>query len=227
MSTNSLFVQRYQDFGTFSPMSLGENVKKFREQQGLSQAKLAKAAGFSSQNSIVAIEAGGRTTRVPQLARALKVKVHELDPDAAVEDSVTVPPAELGGARDLKLYASVDAGEGAIVVTNEPVDWITRPAPLANVRDAYGVIVTGESMVPLYRPGETALVHPHIPPRVDDVCIFINDADGVFHATIKEYRGQTKDLWKVMRYGPEKSEFTLRKKDWPKVHVVVGKYCRR
>lgn len=228
MSTNSLFGRAYQGLGKVRPMSkLGENVRRLRTERGFSQAKLAKMIGAKSQNTIVAIEAGGRTTHVPALARALKVSIHDLDPDTSAQESFIIDDPGLIGAKDLPLYASVDAGEGALVVSSDPVDRIGRPAPLAHVRGGYGVIVAGESMSPLYRPGEVALVNPHLPPRVEDACIFRKEENGEFHATIKEYCGQTKDLWKVKRYQPTEIEFTLKKRDWPDCHVVIGKYTRR
>lgn len=208
--------------------SLKDNLVRLRTERRLSQQELAVKVGVR-QNTIAAIEAGEtkKTRYLPEIARALKVSIHDLDPSLGAEGSFIIDEPDLIGARDLDLYASVDAGEGAVVVSNEPVDKIGRPAPLANVRDAYGVIVAGESMVPAFRPGDMALVHPHMPPRIEDVCIFRVEKDGEFHATIKEYCGQTNDLWKVKRYQPEEKEFTLKKRDWPVCHVVIGKYTRR
>ncbi len=207
-------------------MSLAENVKKFRRRQNLSQKALADAIGVR-QNTIAAIESGDtkRTRYLPDLARVLQVNIADLEPGAG--ESFTIPGSDLVGARDLDLYGSVEAGEGGIVLSNEPVDRIRRPAPLANVRGGYGVIVVGESMVPLLRPGDIALVHPHLPPKLDDLCLFMSDAEGEFKATIKEFRGQTKDVWKVRRYQPAERDYGLKKKDFAKCQVVVGIYKRR
>lgn len=229
MSTNNLFTRGYQEIGMLRRMnSLKDNLIRLRKAEGLSQKGLADKAGVA-QNTIAAIESGEtkRTKFLPELARALKVKMHDLDPNVAAQDSFIVADPELIGALDFPLYESVDAGEGALVVSNEPVDRIGRPAPLANVRDAYGVIVAGDSMTPEYRPGDMALVHPHTPPTYGQVCIFRRDHNGEFHATIKEYRGQTAEHWKVLRHQPEEKEFTLKKRDWPVCHVVIGKYSRR
>jgi hypothetical protein len=82
-------------------------------------------------------------------------------------------------------------------------------------------------MVPALRPGDTVLIHPHLPPKVEDICLFISQKNGEFVATIKEYVGQTKDHWKVKRYKPEEKEFLLRKSEWQTCHVSVGRYSRR
>ena len=209
-------------------MSLADNVRKFRKRQNLSQKALADAIGVR-QNTIAAIESGDtkRTKYLPDLARVLQVNIAELEPAVGAGEGFTIPGSDLGGARDLDLYGSVEAGEGGIVLSNEPVDRIRRPAPLANVRGGYGVIVVGESMVPLLRPGDIALVNPHLPPKPEDLCLFTSDREGEFKATIKEFRGQGKDSWKVRRYQPAQRDYALKKKDFPKCQVVVGIYKRR
>jgi transcriptional regulator with XRE-family HTH domain len=209
-------------------MSLAENLKKFRKRAGLSQQALADAIGVR-QNTIAAIESGEtkRTKYLPDLARVLQVNITDLEPAIGTTESFTIPGSDLVGASDLPLYGSVEAGEGGIVLSNEPVDRIRRPSPLANVRGGYGVIVVGESMVPLLRAGDIALINPHLPPKVEDLCLFMSDHEGEFKATIKEYRGQTKDSWKVRRYQPAERDYSLKKKDFPKCQVVVGIYKRR
>lgn len=209
-------------------MGIAENLQRIRAERGMSQAELAGRIGVR-QNTIAAIEAGQtkKSRYLPDIARALRVSLPELDPNQGSTETRIIPGSDLVGTRDLPLFAAVEGGEGALVLGSDPVDEIRRPAPLASVKGAYGVIVIGESMVPVLRPGDIALVHPHLPPRAEDTCIFICEANGEFTATIKEYVGQTKDIWRLKRYRPKELEFTLRKKDWPKCHVVVGKYSRR
>jgi DNA-binding XRE family transcriptional regulator len=91
MSTKSLIERDYQVIGKMRSMSkVGENVRRFRLERGFSQAKLAKMIGARSQNTIVAIEAGGETKHVPALARALKVSIHDLDPALPPQDSFII-----------------------------------------------------------------------------------------------------------------------------------------
>lgn len=229
MSTNDLFERSYQGFGSQPAMSLADNVAKFRRRKKLSQAALAKAIG-ARQNTIAAIESGltKRTKLLPELARELGVSLNDLDPNIGPNENNIVPSVGLVGENNLPVYASVEAGDGNVLVSSEPVQTVRRPDPLATVKDGYGVIVVGDSMVPLVRPGDTVLVHPHLPPKVEDICLFMSGIhDHDFKATLKEYVGQTKDLWKVRRYGPSPKDFTLRKQDWPRCQVVVGAYKRR
>lgn len=227
MSNNTLFGMNYQQFGSVPTMSkLADNLKRIRSEQGLSQTQLAKLARVA-QNTIVAIEGGGGTKHILRLARALKVKVADLDPDWQGEETLTVPGSTLIGETDLDLYASVEGGDGEIVVSNEPIGTVKRPAPLIGVKGGYGVLVRGESMSPVVRPGDTVLINPHVPPRLEDVCMFISEKHGEFRATLKEFRGQTATHWKVRRYKPQEMDFTLKKSDFPRCEVVVGKYNRR
>jgi transcriptional regulator with XRE-family HTH domain len=209
-------------------MTISRNVARYRKERGLSQVELARRVGVR-QNTIAAIESGltRKSKYLPDIARVLEVPLFDLDAGEGAHRTPTIPGTDLVGARDLPLYATVEAGEGAVVMSSDPVDEVRRPAPLATVKGAYGVIVSGESMVPALRPGDTALIHPHLPPKVEDICLFISERNGEFIATIKEYVGQTKDHWKVKRYKPEEKEFTLRKSEWQTCHVSVGRYSRR
>lgn len=228
MSTNDLFVRCYQGFGNPRVMSLAENLTRLRKRKGWSQQKLADAVGVR-QNTIAAIEMG-KTTKskwLPDIARELGVPIKELDPKLGPNENLLVPGRELVGAPDLPVFGTVEGGEGAIVMSSEPVETVKRPDPLRTVKDGFGVIVSGDSMVPLVRPGDIVLVHPHLPPKIDDLCLFLFDQDGDFRATIKEFCGQSRDLWKVKRYQPKEHEFTLKKADFPRCAVVVGIYKRR
>jgi transcriptional regulator with XRE-family HTH domain len=211
-------------------MALKDNLIRLRTERGWSQAELARRVGVR-QNTIAAIESGltKKSKYLPDIARALDIPLSLFDPDTGEgpQRTPTIPGADLVGARDLPLYATVEAGEGAVVMSSDPVDEIRRPAPLATVKGAYGVIVSGESMVPALRPGDIVLIHPHLPPKAEDVCLFISERNGEFIATIKEYVGQTQETWKVKRYKPEEKEFTLRKSEWQTCHVSVGRYSRR
>jgi transcriptional regulator with XRE-family HTH domain len=209
-------------------MGTARNLARYRKERGLSQEELARRIGVR-QNTIAAIESGltKKSKYLPDIARALEISLTELDAGEGAHRTPTIPGTDLVGVRDLPLYATVEAGEGAVVMSSDPVDEIRRPAPLATVKGAYGVIVSGESMVPALRPGDIVLIHPHLPPKVEDICLFISERNGEFVATIKEYVGQTKDHWKVKRYKPEEKEFTLRKSEWQTCHVSVGRYSRR
>lgn len=207
--------------------TIAENVKRLREGRGWGQEKLAQESR-TSQTTIFNIESGEtkRSKFLPRIAAALGVSLAEIDEEMSGSrvDSL-IPRDELVGDTDLPVFASAEGGEGQIIVSTDVVDRVRRPSPLLHVREGYGVIITGESMVPMFRPGDIALVHPQMPPRPDDGVI-LYDRDRA-RSSIKEYRGATETLWRLRRYQPKEEDFSLKRADWPTVHTVVGRYSRR
>lgn len=208
-----------------------------RKAKGLSQSELAAAAKVSQQ-LIASIETGlTRTTKfLPRIAAVLDVPPGQLDTEwaqvlprtsaSAGASPHTASPASVG---ELPIHSSAEGGEGQIIVTSDPVDWLPRPAPVANVRGAYGLYIVGESMMPEFEPGDIAIVNPHLPVVPDTTCIFYGQRQDEVRATIKRLRRKTGDMWFLKQWNPPqgmKSEFTLSRAAWPVCHRVVGKYSR-
>lgn len=195
---------------------VGANVTRFRVERGMSTAELARRVGVRVF-TIQQVEAGKtqRTRYLADIARALEVEMWELDPRLKRE-----LPAPAGPV-DLPVYATTEGGDGALVLSPDPVDRIERPRSLAHSRDAYAVMVTGESMWPMVRPGDVVVLNPNKYPRREDLCVFRSEQHGEFKSTIKEFVARTDDDWRVKRYRPEEREFILKRQDWPECHVVV------
>lgn len=143
----------------------------------------------------------------------------------------TIPDAqrlpELFGAHDLPVFATAQAGSGALIVSAEPVDYVVRPAPLLRVKDSYGIIVSGDSMEPAIKPGAIALINPHLPPRNGDMCVFRSDNGlGEVIVMIKELRRFTDDTWYLRQYNPPR-DFTAKRTEWQTCHIAVGSYFPR
>jgi phage repressor protein C with HTH and peptisase S24 domain len=141
-----------------------------------------------------------------------------------------IPEAIPQRGADFPVYASAEGGPGQIIRSADPVDWVPRPMQLANVKGAYGLLVTGESMEPEFRAGQTALVDPSLPHIGGEVYIFYTELDGEARATIKYLRGYSADQWRVSQWNPPegmKSDFNLARREWRIAHRVIGKYSRR
>ena len=211
-------------------MEPGEKIRHARETQGLSQADLAKRVGIS-QPAIKKIEAGDtmHSKFLPRIAQTLGLKLEELDPVLARGGPMILPPL-VSRDRDFPIHASAEGGPGQIIVSSDAVDFDLRPTPLLHVRDAYELLISNTSMEPEYRPGDTALVHPHLPVIADEVYIFYAEREGVARATIKHLRRATPDKWFVTQWNPPagtERDFALSRKDWQWAHRVLGKYARR
>ena len=214
-------------------MSPGEIIRGRRKQLGLSQAKLASAVG-TNQQTIDKIEKDiiKHSRFMARIAHELGLRLEELDPESFPGSPTNVIPGEvLAGARDLPVHASAEGGKGQIIVSSDPVDWVLRPAPLANVRGGYGLIIVGESMVPEFEPGDIALVNPHLPPVPDVTSVFYSEVqEGEVRATVKRLLRAVPDAWHLRQWNPptgEKPDFRLARSEWTKCHRTVGKYSRR
>lgn len=212
----------------------GKALVAAREKAGLSQAQLASLVKCSQQ-LIAALENGTTLTTkfLPRIASVLSVAPGDLDDDYAPPPEAAnrnIPARALMGERDFKIYASAEGGQGQIIRSTDPVDFMPRPSPVAHVRDAYGLYVVGESMVPEYRPGDIAIVNPHLPIIPDEVYIFYAEREGEARATIKHLRRIAGDAWHVRQWNPPdglKQDFTLNRREWGICHRVLGKYSRQ
>lgn len=140
-----------------------------------------------------------------------------------------VPGSALVGDKSFPVYAAAMGGDGHQIVTFEAIDYVKRPAILESVKDAYGVYIVGESMVPAFEPGDMALVHPHLPPARDKNVVLYhvpplgsNEAEAIVKRLVR-YNDQD---WFLKQYNPE-HEFTETRADWPYCHRIVGKYDAR
>lgn len=80
----------------------------------------------------------------------------------------------------IPLYGQASAGkDGEFPWNGEPIQPVMAPPSLNGVRDAYAVLVAGDSMIPKYRSGDTVFVHPHRPAhRGDFVVVQIEGDEG-------------------------------------------------
>lgn len=222
----------------------GQRLRLAREKKGLSQAGLADLVG-RDKSAISLLESGKRGASVDfvaRLARALdlnedwlafnKGAMHADAPSEMrptdVFTPIPIPGEELvSQQRDLPIYAAAKGGDGHIIITFDPISYMKMPAVLQGVKGGYGLLLTGESMIPAYRPGETALINPNLPPaRDEDVVLYHTSDTDENEAIIKRLVGFNDREWLLEQYNPHK-EFKEFRADWPVCHRVVGKYNTR
>lgn len=208
-------------------------VREAREARGWTQSRLAKEAA-TNQQTIGKIENAKtvQSSLLPKLANILNIDLQRLIPDIAPNGSATGPKTLIperdirGGVEDLPVHAAAEGGPGEIIVDSSPFAWVLRPAPLANVVKAYGIVIIGESMLPEFEPGDIALLNPHLPPVGGHTYVFYAERDGEARATIKRLVRASESLWHVRQWNPpkgQKADFTLSRKEWGKCHRVVSK----
>lgn len=212
---------------------IGQIVRAAREAKGLSQAQFGRLIGVKQQ-SIDAVERGEtrRSKYLPEIVKELGIPPGDvgLPSDFSIETQVLQRPFTTTGAPDFKVYASAEGGPGEIIRSSDPVDFIPRPTHLIHVKDAYGLLVTGDSMWPEFKSGQMAIVEPSLAVIPDEVYIFYAERDGEARATIKHLRRATADRWLVLQHNPPdggSKDFSLSRKEWGVAHRVTGKYARR
>jgi transcriptional regulator with XRE-family HTH domain len=205
-----------------------QKIRAARIAKGWSQEYLARQIGVS-QPAIVNIERGWtvRSKYLSRIAKALDLDIAELDTGLA-ELAMRPDPRLL--TVDFPIHATTEDGPGDMIVAPQPIQHTARPAPLAHVKGAYGVYVTGTSMEPEFRPGDILLVNPHLPVNPNEPYIFYAEHPVSARATIKWLRRVTDDRFLVTQHNPPPGmgkDLSLARKDWQWAHRVIGKYSRR
>lgn len=207
-------------------------IRTKREALGLSQASLA-AKAETTQQTVDRIEKGKTTfsRHIPAILKALDIKpslANTYSPAAGSLDPI--PASELLGDRDLPVYGAAQGGDGAMILSVDPVQLVRRPDSLMGVKDAYGLFVVGESMQPAFWHGDIILVHPHKPLRSgDDVVVYGVDNSGNGVAVVKHLLRFDDKYWHLRQWNPPEGQvqdFVLERRVWPVCHNVVGRFAR-
>lgn len=160
---------------------------------------------------------------------------HHAAPLASITAGSSFEPAQV--ARDLvhslAVYGTALRGT-KMVIQPQAIDFTFRPKPLESVRDAYALLWIGESMAPVFEPGDTLLINPHMPSFAgNDVLLRTKDKDKDDATTVcilGRLMGTTEQAYTIREYhGCGKGKHHPRRidrKDYPICHRVVGKYSR-
>jgi phage repressor protein C with HTH and peptisase S24 domain len=210
---------------------MGNSLKELRLAKKWTQEKAATELGMSYK-LLVKLENGERNLTSARVKKA--AEIFGVSTDRVLREPGSGPTLEVAEAAapyipqtneaDLKVFAAAEGGPGVIVVSSDPIRTVTRPWYLGDVTDGFAVLIAGDSMEPAYEPGDMAVVNPHLPPVRDADFIFTSGDDrddGDWRGTIKRLRGWTEREWRVEQFNPRK-EYTLSRKDWPKVLRVVS-----
>lgn len=218
---NHAYLQQYLQRGV--PQKLNEDVRE----------ALARELGISPDELRETPSSTGRVATQQGTLKPLALSVPKRAPTGQTSHD-TFKPKDFplsDGNTQMPLYRFAHGGKGSPILEGQPFEQVTRPEYLAKVRDPYGVMVEGDSMVPEYHPGWIAHVDPHLTARPGDTCIFRGEQeDGTQIACIKVLRRETETLWYVEQHNPprgEKKAFSLKKAEYQVAHVTTGTDRRR
>lgn len=226
-----------RDFRNTASMEATEWIKRGLKTPGKSQRGLAEALG---------IDPAG----VNRLLKGTRIlKAHEVQRIAAYLE--VAPPAELVGVslaplpvsdadltrphtdglvgdRDLPVYGSAQGGpDGEMIITFEPIETVRRPAPLEGVHGGFGFYMVGESMSPVYEPGDMILCHPTRPPYAGQDVLVIRQHNGSQCALVKRLVRIDDHGLRLRQFNPPDDGLCVAREDVVSFHLVVGKYNRR
>jgi phage repressor protein C with HTH and peptisase S24 domain len=127
--------------------------------------------------------------------------------------------------QDLPVFATTQVA-GATIMSTKAIDRMLRPNFLLHVEDAYGLIISDNAMDPEAKNGSTVLVHPHLPARAGDTCVFQSEPHSDIAVLVRQLVRSNDRTWRVHQHKPAK-DYDLKKTDWPVCHLVVGNFSRR
>ena len=126
--------------------------------------------------------------------------------DTKASDAPIMAPPFATLPKDVPVYDTVVGGAGGgFHMNGEVVDRVRRPPGLADVKGAFGLYVSGDSMEPRYFSGELVYINPGKPAAVGDfVIVEMRAADGdAGDAFIKRLVRRTATTVTVHQYNPE------------------------
>ena len=207
----------------------GDEIRRAREAQGLSQAELAEKAS-TSQQTIDRLERGAveHSRAYPAVRRALSLDLTGYDTWPYDVEENNDFGGRLGKHEEREGKAFEQLGQGRIpVISNRGgkarlVDAIPRVYPFEFAEGVTAVLITSPEMEPVFRLGDTVVVNPNLVARPGDDVGYAKE-EMLYIRTLVE---EQDDLWVVQTWNPEK-RFEIRKNPkLIKLDVVVARYCR-
>ena len=211
---------------------LGDTLRAAREAKGMTQVALA--AYFNISKSAVNQWESGKNIPDQRKIAALAEKL-ELDPALLVrlagipasgqsQQAVMSPVPSPPGRPDIPVWASAEAGsDGAMVLVNDPIDWIRRSERMQGVQKPFAFYVIGTSMSPAIEHGDQVVVNPSLLPAVGKDHVFLQtQEDDTILALVKHLLRAGATAWKVRQFNPPK-DFDLPKAKWSKALMISEK----
>jgi len=211
---------------------LGDTIRAAREAKGMTQVALAEYFGIS-KSAVNQWESGKNIPdqrKIAALAEkleldpALLVRLAGIPASGAAPHAVMSPIPSPPGRPDIPVWASAEAGsDGAMVLVNDPIDWIRRSERMQGVQKPFAFYVIGTSMSPAIEHGDQVVVNPSLLPAVGKDHVFLQtQEDGTILALVKRLLRAGATAWKVRQFNPPK-DFDLPKAKWSKALMISEK----
>lgn len=106
------------------------------------------------------------------------------------------------------------------------IEQVETPAPLKNVRDAFGIYMPSNEMDPTFQSGDLLFVHPTKPTNIgDDLLLLIKETGRAQPSLyIRRLEEQTADFLKVRQWSPYQDS-TFDQNNIVQSYKIVARYC--
>jgi len=202
-------------------------IKDWRLKRGWSMQQLADAAE-TTRSQIDKLERGERRLTVDwmqRLATPLGCAPADLLPEHDGGGPATIANPTIGlysppATRMIPVRSAARGGaDQEMFLEDGPIDYRPCPAFVQHVNEAYAIYVVGDSMPPMYRPGQLLYVNPHKPLLAGRGVVVAKHSKAVL---IKEMVKQTAFGLVVREYQPKLREFTIPQAEIATAHAVVA-----
>lgn len=200
-------------------------IRYWRNNKEWSLQQLAEACG-TTRAQIDKLEKGDRRLTVDwmiRLAQSLGCQPADLLPDAVPPQGMGEPFPATMTTTPMRLIPVRSAARGGceqeMFLEDGPIDHRPCPSFVEHVRDAYAIYVVGDSMAPMYRPGQMLYVNPHRPLLGGRGVVITKTNKAVL---IKELVRVTAEKLYLREYQPVMREFSIPVVEVSEAHTVVG-----
>lgn len=164
-------------------LALYKNIKRLREERGLSQEALAKLTGYTDRSSITKIEKGQvdlQQSKIELFAKALGTTSRDL---VGWEDN----PSQHKKGVSINILGRVAAGI-PIDAIEEIIDTEEIPEDLAQTGTFFGLKIKGDSMLPNICDGDIVIVRQQDTAESGDIVIATINGDEATCKRLRKYR---------------------------------------
>jgi phage repressor protein C with HTH and peptisase S24 domain len=179
--------------------------ESIRLKHGLKRPGMAKLLGTTQQQVYQLERRNGKITTewLNKYALALNIPVTDIMSNKETIN-LDMDVVSISNTQSIPVYGMAAAGDPELVAINEdsiiehvPFYW---PTGMKAPKDAFGVTVRGESMLPRFLPNEVVVVDPHMAPRKNSECVVEMVSSGAF---VKIYLGRFADKYHFSQYNTD------------------------
>ncbi len=148
---------------------------------------------------------------------------------SGLAEEASEPPfaGYLPATAKMSILAGISLEWSEMIVSETPIDRVTRPWFLGEAKDVFGLVVATDNMAPVILAADWVVVNERLPVRREREAIFCSAKENLtFKAIIARYIGQTPTHWAIEEYSPGQggdAQRSIPKAKWPSAYPIVAR----